>query len=242
MKPFVSYFVGAFAMVALSAAGADTTLWYNGDLRSGGGGTVNEETSNIGVANIYDDFNVTSPGGWIVDRVWSDNSMSYTGVSQASWSIRSGMSSGNPGTVVSSGISFATQAPTGRSNPSAGTPEYFIEVSGLNVYLAPGTYWLSVSPLVGNDPISSGYLRSYLSVTLGVNAVGAPTGNNGNSFIYWPYAGYNYSSTPFNEDYSLGLAGTVVPEPSTCAFAVSFGMLVLLREAQNRSRRFVKRA
>src|SRR4051794_16749528 len=101
-------------------------LWYNGDLQTGGGGAVNEETTNGGSFNIYDNFDVTAPGGWTIDTVWSSDSMQFTGVTQASWSIRTGMSVGNGGTVVASGVGAATQTPTGRSNPSRDFPEYTI--------------------------------------------------------------------------------------------------------------------
>lgn len=214
------------ASLWLSNAHADTVLWYNGDY-AGGSGTVNENSSNVGVANIYEDFNVTAPGGWTVQRLWSNDCMSYSGVTSAAWSIRSGLSAGFGGTIIASGTASATQTPTGRSAWWGGYPEYTIQITGLNVYLAPGTYWLSVSPLVGSDPLSNGQYRSYISQTWGLNAVGAPAGNNGNSFMYDPPAGYYFAPDTFNEDYSMGVAGTVVPEPSTLAFSAAGAMLLL---------------
>jgi hypothetical protein len=208
---FLVYVCGGFVLAAVCTARADSVLWYNGDLRSGGGGTVNEQTSNVGVSFIYDNFTVTDPAGWIVDRLWSNDAMQLTGISQASWYIRSGMSVGNGGAVVSSGIGFATQTPTGRVNPAIGFTEYSIQISGLNVYLSPGTYWLSVAPLVGSE--SGGMLKSYVSATSGANAVGTPPGNDANSLFYSPWLGYNYASA-FQTDYSMGIAGSVVPEPS----------------------------
>jgi hypothetical protein len=216
---------GFLSFASPSVMVANSVLWYNGDLPSGGG-TVNEESSNIGSANVYDDFNVTDAGGWQVDRLWSNDSMQFQGVTSASWSIRFGMSAGNPGTIVASGTTSATQTPTGRYNASLGFNEYTIQITGLNVYLSPGKYWLSVSPFVGSDPISNGSLRSYVSLTFGANSVGDPAGNNGGGFIYWPYAGYNYAPNFFNQDYSMGLAGTVVPEPSSLALLIAGAILV----------------
>lgn len=219
-------------LISLSSAGADTILWYNGDY-AGGSGTVNEEASNIGSANIYDDFNVIASGGWIVQRLWSNDCMLFQGVTSASWSIRSGMSAGNGGTIVASGTTVAHQTPTGRT-AWWGFPEYTVEISGLNVYLAPDKYWLSVSPLVGNDPLSNGSYRSYLSQTWGANAVGTPSGNDGNSFNYNPSAGYYFAPDTFNEDYSMGVAGTVVPEPSTWALLMTGGVFVLVNRRRRR--------
>jgi hypothetical protein len=169
---FLVYVCGGFVLAAVCTARADATLWYNGDLPSSGGGTVNEQSSSFGVAFVYDNFTVTDPAGWIVDRLWSNDAMQITGISQASWNIRSGMSVGNGGTVVSSGIGFATQTLTGRVNPVVDFAEYTIQISGLNIYLPPGTYWLSVAPLVGSD--SGGVRKSYISRTSGANAVLLP--------------------------------------------------------------------
>lgn len=191
---------------------------------SGGGGTVNEQASTFGAAFVYDNFTVTDPTGWIVDSLWSNDAMQITGISQASWSIRSGMSVGNGGTVVSSGIGFATQTLTGRVNPAFGFAEYTIQISGLNVYLSPGTYWLSVAPLVGSD--SGGMRKSYISRTSGANAVGTPPGNDANSLFYYPSFGYNYASA-FQADYSMGVGGSVVPEPSSLLLMAG-GVLVLV--------------
>lgn len=219
-----SLYAGLATLMSLSNAGADTTLWYNGDY-AGGSGTANEEASNVGSADIYDDFIVTAPGGWIVQRVWSNDDISFQGVTSAAWSIRSGITAGYGGTVIASGVSAASQTPTGRT-AWWGFPEYRIEVGGLNVTLSPGTYWLSVSPMVGSDPLSNGYYRSYISQTGGANAVGTPAGNDGNSFNYNPGAGYYFAPDTFNEDYSMGVAGVVVPEPSTWALLMTGSVLV----------------
>jgi hypothetical protein len=226
----------ALAVAAPGTARASMVLWYNGDLQTGGGGTVNEETTNGGSFNIFDNFNVTAPGGWTIDTVWSNDSMQITGITQASWSIRTGMSVGNPGTVIASGVGAATQTPTGRTNPSLGFAEYTIQVSGLNVPLAPGTYWLSVSPLVGADPTvtGGGVFRSYNSTTTGTNAVGTPPGDDADGLLYSPFLGYNYAT--FHDDYSMGVAGVAqvasIPEPSPMVLAVvaaSVGVLACRR-------------
>lgn len=143
-KSALSLILASVVARAVSAH-ADVTLWYNGDYWGSGGGIANEIASNLGAHQVYDNF-IVSGSTWNVDRIWCNNAMRLTGVTQASWEIRSGMAPGNGGTLVASGLSTATQTATGRA---VGTMlEYTISVSGLNVQLAPGTYWLDVSPLV----------------------------------------------------------------------------------------------
>ena len=221
---FKVYISSAFICAAACTLRANTILWYNGDLASGGGGTVNEQSTSIGVAFVYDDFTVTDPAGWIVDSVWSNDAMKVTGISQAFWSIRSGMSVGNGGSVVSSGIGSASQTPTGRVNPSLGFYEYTVQLSGLNIYLPPGTYWLSVAPLVGTD--SGGVHDSYISATTGANAIGTPPGNDGNSLFYDPSLGYNYRSG-FLGDYSMGVGGSAVPDGTSTTVLLLFSVGII---------------
>ena len=221
--------------ISLLNAFGDTNLWYNGDY-AGGSGTVNEH-ANVGTAEIYDDFTVTSTDGWIIQQLWSNDCMSINGVTSAAWSIRSGLSAGSGGTIIAAGVSAAQQLPTGRT-AWWGYPEYTIEVNGLNIFLGPGTYWLSVSPLVGNDPLSNGQYESYISQSSGGNTIGTPAGNDGNSFLYDPPAGHNFSPDPFNEDYSMGIAGTVVPEPSSWIISITSGICVLVARRKKIQRDF----
>jgi hypothetical protein len=142
------------------------TLWYNGDF-NGVNGIANEQNTVVTQASVYDDFIVTGTG-WIVTAVFSDNLASTT-ITGANWEIRSGVSAGNGGTLVASGTTAAPLVtPTGRSG--FGFTEYMVEVTGLNVNLAPGTYWLNVTP------IGNGAGASFDSQTSGANAVGMPPG------------------------------------------------------------------
>jgi hypothetical protein len=107
--------------------------------------------------------------------------------------------------------------PTGRGgNPF---PEYMVEVTGLNVFLpmlpSGQHYWLNVTP-VGN-----GVGRSFNSTTSGTHCVGTPCGNDQNAFFNSTYFGaffdYSYNHGDGQNDYSMGVIGTVVPEPATVA-------------------------
>jgi hypothetical protein len=146
--------------------------WYNGDWQSGIPSPANWYNSAQSYSRIYDDF-VVPDGGWTIAGVFAHIDMASTGATQASWEIRSGMSAGNGGTLIASGLSPATQTQT--AVVGGGNYVYLLEVDGLSVELGPGTYWLSVAPITANS-------RPYLCVTKGLNAVGHPPGNDGQAF------------------------------------------------------------
>src|SRR5207248_4714570 len=192
-------------------------LWYNGDF-NGVNGLANEENTSLGsgqFASVYDDFIVPSPG-WNVTSVFSDN-LSNTNVTSALSEIRQGVSEGNGGTLIASGMTMTpVVTPTGRSG--FGFIEYMVEVTGVNVNLPPGTYWLNVTP-IGN---LTG--RSFDSTTSGANCVGTPCGNDQNAFFNSNFFGANFTSTA-NEgqpyDFSMGVNGIVgscgTPTPTATA-------------------------
>src|SRR5205814_8677422 len=180
---------------------------------------ANEENTSLGsgqFASVYDNFIVTDAGGWNVTSAFSDN-LSNPNVTGPTWEIRTGVSQGHGGTVIASGMTMTpVVTPTGRSG--VGFTEYMVEVIGLNVSLAPGTYWLNVTP-IGN---LTG--RSFDSTTSGTNCVGTPCGNNMNAFFNSNFFGANFTSTA-NEgqptDFSMGVngtsscSGTPTPTPTT---------------------------
>jgi hypothetical protein len=167
---------------ALYAQGTSTGFvgWYNGDWQQGIPGQSNWYVSPQSFARTYDNF-VVPDGGWTVTGVFSNNTMAGTGVTQASWEIRSGVAAGQGGTVVASGLSAATQT----FEATNGSNEYLIRVDGLWITLPAGQYWLSVSPVFQGN--------SYNCFTLGGNAAGSPAGKDGHAFSY-SSGGSNFTS------------------------------------------------
>jgi hypothetical protein len=222
-------------------------LWYNGDFESNSFGVLNGidmtfegQFPNPGRASVYDNFDVPpTGGGWHVDAVWSNNLMTFTGVTQATWSIRTDLSSGDGGTIVAAGISPVTQTPTGRGVLEF--EEFTILISGLSIQLPPGTYWLSVTPHG-----FGGAEASLNSVTRGLNGLGRPPSGDAVSFLDSDVL--NADFTPLDEiffpapDFSMGVAGSVlvsqlIPEPASIVLtALGLAALAWARLAK-RSRR-----
>jgi hypothetical protein len=195
-------------------------LWYNGDF-NGVNGLANEANTSLGdgqYARVYDDFNVPSGPGWTVTSVFSDN-LENTNVTGATWEIRQGVSEGNGGTLIASGMTMTPVVTFLWCH--FGFCEYRIEVTGLNVSLVEGHYWLNVTPI--GDLTG----RSFDSTTSGAHCVGTPCGNNQNAFFDSNFFVANFTSTA-NEgqpyDYSMGVNGTTgcgTPSPTPTATATA---------------------
>ncbi|MEO8951140.1 MAG: dockerin type I domain-containing protein [Chthoniobacterales bacterium] len=186
-------------------------LWYNGDF-DGTNGLANEQDDSLGAgvfAHTYDDFIVTDANGWDVTSVLSNN-LEDLNITGATWEIRQGITEGDGGTLIASGMT-TTPIVTATGRNAFGFNEFSIEVPGLTVHLdATGQnphYFLNVTPI--GDGING---RSFVSTTSGANAVGQPPGNNQNAFFDSPFFAAVFTSTA-NEgqpyDFSMGVNGTV---------------------------------
>lgn len=208
---------GAAALAALALLAAvpahGQLLWYGGDGGDAGWYNNTRLPPVVFGSSALDDFVVTDPAGWLVTGVFSNDLAGYpiggAPISQALWSIRTGAGDGNFGTVLFGGLGPVTPTPTGRT--FGGDVEYTVAVSGLSVYLAPGVYYLSVSPVAADQ-------RYYVGVSNGANAVGAA----GPGPLLWEDH-FVLDGTPVDRisaqggssTFSMGVVGTVVPEPGT---------------------------
>ena len=189
-------------LAATAEVGRASVLWHNGDFDNNTG-LINVRYSNdLNDANrgeadgVFDDF-VVFGGGWNITDVYVDvivprSPMNFMG---ADFEIRSGITEGDGGTLVQSGMGLtATYTATGEWQDYVGNDydRYNILISDLDFSLADGTYWLMVRP-VRIDPAGNAVF-AFASTTSGANAIGIPAGNNGNSFLYAYGGWYNFSA------------------------------------------------
>jgi hypothetical protein len=181
----------------------DPVVWYNGDQSDFG--TRNQMNGGDGELDttVFDNFRV--PALTRVTCVFSNNraSAGFTATG-ASWQIRARVSEGFGGDIIASGLTSTgfSWLPTGST--MHGEVEYTLAVTGLNVVLQPGVYWLSVVP-VGNRVGAS-----TIAGTAGRHGVGSPKGNDSNSYMSGYFGQFTATrmrlSCPGNCDFSMGIA------------------------------------
>jgi hypothetical protein len=128
-------------------------LFYGGDLdpsNPNSGALLDEDTSAPEQATTYVAFCVPPGEIWTVTGLFSNilSTIPYIIPAQIEWSISTGMSAGNPGTLLASGTAHASWTPTGRS--WNGYTEY-TALGKLTpetaVTLTAGVYWMTAVPV-----------------------------------------------------------------------------------------------
>ena len=193
---------------------AKACLFYGGDFLYNplypaiANALANESTLEIpGVpygAATWVPFTVPAGETWKVSGLFTNNLATYGVLDQgveptsvAYWSINEQVFPGNPGIVLDSGTSPATSTPTGRA--AFDTSEYTVQVTGLSITLAPGSYWMTVVPICTNaaDPYCDGVFFAsdveYIN-TKPVNAFGPPEPID-TSFFDSPLFGTSFGPT-----------------------------------------------
>jgi hypothetical protein len=182
-------------------------------------GFANENTL-IGTGDTTSWGAFTVPAGemWTVDGAFINTiADGYDGLdpSTSSWSINSGLSSGDGGSVVGSGTSTAAGTsftPTGRF--PFGFTEYSLKVKiSPAVVLSAGTYWLNITPQCTDESNGSCPIAQYFwDDTFGLNNYGiVPPAND--SFFNSAYFGFDYDnlcdvSSTGCQVLSFGIIGT----------------------------------
>src|SRR5580692_3346136 len=123
-------------------------LFYGGDFDSNGpspNALLNQDSISLGYAAVYVSFAVPPNQTWTVAGLFSNNMLTVPDIAppQIEWSISTGVSQGNAGTVVASGVTKASLSPTGRS--WNGMNEYTALgrlSAGQLVTLTSGHYWM----------------------------------------------------------------------------------------------------
>jgi hypothetical protein len=162
----------ALGLVVVSIGTDAQVLWYGGDIDASSPLSNNTETlDRSSVSYVLTNFVVPDNERWRVTALFSNNLPSRPSAvapfTQARWSIRKGVATGNFGTVLFSGVGPATQKFTGRTFPFW-DPEINVTVSGLSLELGPGSYYLAVSPVTATAPLYM--VASHVSV----NRIGTP--------------------------------------------------------------------
>jgi hypothetical protein len=214
-------------------------LWYNGDYDGNPAGPILNAVipgSGMTQAFVYQEFIVPAGQTWTIQQAYSNDYINTDAVTSAHWEIVSNVIPTVGATVVASGYGSATQVKIAGSSH-----DYTVTVSGLNVMLSAGTYWLSVTPVVGKNH------EAYLLSTAGTNGTGVVTGNAGSSFVDGSYYANNgnppfdYASNVSGENpvgFSMGVNGisvASVPEPSTLVMGL-IGTLTMLGYTWHRRR------
>jgi len=192
-------------------------LFYGGNLDSVDGLVNGRGFAGPNDVQIFDNFTVPAGPNWSVTQLYSNNVISaVSGVTfTADWEIRTGMSTGVGGTLVSSGTGVPCAVfPTG--NSAFGSPEYTVIAQlATPVNLAPGSYYFNIRPVrVGNVG------TSYVTTTAGTSGVGTPL-TDGVSFAH-EVTGTQYGGIVYQDmasliaayDFSMGVRGTTSSSPT----------------------------
>ncbi len=228
-------------------------IFYGGDA-DGSGRLESYSDSPAHFSMVYDDFKITDKT--TITGLWgnfseaggvsfvSTSSLGPADVIDAFFEIRSGITAGNGGFLEKSGSIKLVSTATGRDFVTK--PEYRLVSDGTFVSfdLLAGNYWLGIAP--------KSSVALSLSATTGTDVATsgdpnpAPTGptvGDGLSFIYaLDFVDNQESLKKFEQlkqDFSYGIYGTVVPEPSTfiagALLALPFGVQGI-RYLRNRKR------
>jgi hypothetical protein len=219
LKRFVILSAAAVGLAVVSPVRADPVLFYGGDLDPSNPqatGLLNMQSAVGGFGRTYQNFIIPLGQTWTITGLFSNDLTQGTVFGFVDWEIRSGISEGNGGILVASAIDApATMTPTDRSlnTPGFGLSEFNFTVSGLDVVLGPGMYWMNAAPDAGKfeAPV-------FNSNTFGLNPVGSQVSDQ----QFWNASSANFTNADnvgvfpaLSDGVSGTIAQSAVPEPAT---------------------------
>ncbi|RVU03853.1 PEP-CTERM sorting domain-containing protein [Novosphingobium umbonatum] len=207
MKKFAIAIAAAATLFGANAAQAATTLWDNGGPAAASNWCSSSGYSCGGLGwNIYDDFSLTAAS---TISGFTYNSYYYSGsYNSTNWSIWAS----NPVTSFAAGPLFSGNSIG--TNTATGSRTALTTVTGLNISLASGTYWLGIQ----NN--ANGGLTSY--ITSGQTLLNRASQSTNSGIFYNP----SISDAAFTIQGSLTSAVAAVPEPATWALMIlGFGVV-----------------
>jgi hypothetical protein len=205
-------------------------LFYGGDFDPANGnanGSINQDTIFSGQAVTYVAFYVPAGQIWTIKGLFSNvlSNIQYIIPKQIEWSISTGVSAGNAGTLMASGTAYATWTPTGR------TWQGYTEYTALGrltpatavTLTTPGVYWMTAVPVCTKQ--GNAYCRIANYLLSDVEDVPAPNHKGvqprDDAFLDDPGAAFYYVPTwgPSGacggvgcNRFSAGLLGDAVPQ------------------------------
>ena len=203
---------------------APVCLFYGGDTNPNSpdvNGFANENTLLVPATQVYGAFTVPAGQTWTVYGLFINTiADGYDGIdpTESTWSLSSGISSGNGGTTVASGTSTAAGTsfvPTGRV--PFGFTEYTLKVRITPTVLSAGTYWANVTPQCTDSGNSSCSISQFFfDNTFGLNRYG-PLEPADEGFFNSSYFGFDYAndctvSSTGCQALSFGIIGTGVAD------------------------------
>lgn len=198
--------LGSALAVCLCVAGWGQTrdafnLFYGGD-RDGRNGLGSERNTSVKDSRTYDDFEVNEIT--LVEGLWGNFLINYVDLRKAYYEIRQGVSRGDGGRLIASGVEPVVQRDTGRDGIGLNEDQFSLRLPKPLV-LFPGKYHMTVA-LVGH-----GTGRAFVGTTSGADngpandpnppATGGPIAN-GDS--YFDSRDFGYVFAPVTDVYGTG--------------------------------------
>jgi hypothetical protein len=218
------------SLIALTQCSYAATIFYNGDYVDGANISCERNTT-VSDSRVYENFSIESSrqvtgifGNFISDK--------NNAVHRAYYEIRQGITPDSGGALVSSGELTATSTAIAQSGWSW-CSIYMINATPTGLTLGPGSYWFTLAP-IGESPQQWTLLASS-----GANSVGTTDRLSYWDSVFWDRHWESNFGYPAYGGWSMGITGSVVPEPAGIIPLFSGLLGVMASALRQRPRRVV---